>query len=87
MVGVVIPKENPLQGYHWRKSINSNLKESVTRATLHCYYEFVLEAAMNVLLLNLDFGVEPRQLFNLKDMGLRQRTTMLLVARLGNRLK
>ena len=42
---------------------------------------------MNVLLLNLDFGVEPRQLFNLKDMGLRQRTTMLLVARLGNRLK
>ena len=47
--------------------MNSNLKESVTRATLHCYYEFVLEAAMNVLLVNLDFGVEPRQLFNLKD--------------------
>ena len=40
---MVVPKENPLQGYHWRKSINSNLKESVTRATLHCHYEFVLK--------------------------------------------
>ena len=37
MVGVVGPKENPLQGYHCNESINSNLVENVTRATLHGY--------------------------------------------------
>ena len=46
---------------------NSDLIESVTRATLHGYYEFVFEVAMDVVLLNLDLGVEPRQFINLKD--------------------
>ena len=41
-LGIIIPKENPLQGYHWCESINSNLIENVTRATLHGYYELLI---------------------------------------------